>query len=87
MRHPIIRGLGLLVCGSLLSAPLLAQSNAAAIKNYPDKEKVASAMLKQGMAFINLKDAKSAKYILKELIKQYPASEEAKRAKDQLKGL
>ncbi len=57
------------------------------IKNYPDKEKVASAMLKQGMAFINLKDAKSAKYILKELIKQYPASDEAKRAKDQLKGL
>ncbi len=57
------------------------------IKNYPDKEKVASAMLKQGMSFINLKDSKSAKYILKELIKQFPVSEEAKRAKDQLKGL
>ena len=57
------------------------------IKNYPDKEKVASAMLKQGMSFINLKDNKGAKYILKELIKQYPASDEAKRAKEQLKGL
>ncbi len=57
------------------------------IKNYPDKEKVASAKLKQGMAFINLSDAKSAKYVLRELQKQYPASEEAKRAKDLLKGL
>ncbi len=57
------------------------------IKSYPDKEKVAPAMLKQGMAFINLNDSKSAKYILKELIKQYPVSEEAKRGKDQLKGL
>lgn len=57
------------------------------IKNYPDKGKVPAAMLKQGMAFINLKDAKSAKYVLKELVKLHPASDEAKRAKDQLKGL
>jgi len=57
------------------------------VKNFPDKEKVPAAMLKQGMAFINLKDSKSARYVLKELVRLYPASEEAKRAREQLKGL
>ncbi|MBU3617077.1 tripartite tricarboxylate transporter substrate binding protein [Polynucleobacter sp. JS-Polo-80-F4] len=37
MRQHIIKGLGLLLCSSLISAPLLAQTNAAAIKSYPDK--------------------------------------------------
>jgi tripartite-type tricarboxylate transporter receptor subunit TctC len=37
MRQHLIRGLGLLLCGSLISAPLVAQTNNSAIKNYPDK--------------------------------------------------
>ncbi len=37
MRQQIIKGLGLLLCGSLISTPLLAQSNNSAIKSYPDK--------------------------------------------------
>ncbi|MBU3624920.1 tripartite tricarboxylate transporter substrate binding protein [Polynucleobacter sp. JS-Safj-400b-B2] len=37
MRQHIIKGLGLLLCSSLISTPLLAQNNAAAIKSYPDK--------------------------------------------------
>ena len=57
------------------------------IKNYPGKEKVPAAMLKQAMAFKELGDAKSAKYLYKKLIELFPASEEAKSAKDLLKGL
>jgi len=37
MRQQIIKGLGLLLCSSLLSTPLLGQTNNTAIKNYPDK--------------------------------------------------
>ena len=37
MRQQIIKGLGLLLCSSLISSPLLAQSNSAAIKSYPEK--------------------------------------------------
>jgi len=55
------------------------------IKNYPGKEKVVSAMLKQAMAFNAIKDAKSAKFVLKKLIEGFPKSEEAKKAKTMLK--
>jgi len=55
------------------------------IKNYPGKEKVVAAMLKQAMAFHAIKDAKSAKYVLKKLIEGFPKSEEAKKAKVLLK--
>jgi tol-pal system protein YbgF len=55
------------------------------IKNYPGKDKVVAAMLKQAMAFNEIKDAKSAKYVLKKLIEGFPKSEEAKRAKEMLK--
>lgn len=55
------------------------------IKNYPGKEKVAAAMLKQAMAFGEINDAKSAKYVLKKLIEGFPKSEEAKRGKLLLK--
>ena len=37
MRQQIIKGLGLILCSGLLSAPLYAQTNSTAIKNYPDK--------------------------------------------------
>jgi tol-pal system protein YbgF len=55
------------------------------IKNFPDKEKVPAAMLKQGMAFTELGDTKSANYIYKKLVDEYPKSEEAKLAKEKLR--
>ena len=57
------------------------------IKNYPGKEKVTAAMLKQAMAFSAINDGKSAKYVLKKLIEGFPKSEEAKRAKAMLKDI
>ncbi len=57
------------------------------IKNYPGKEKVVAAMLKQAMAFSAIKDSKSAKFVLKKLVEGYPKSEEAKKAKELLKGI
>ena len=55
------------------------------IKNYPGKEKVVAAMLKQAMAFNEIKDAKSAKFVLKKLVEGFPKSEEAKKAREMLK--
>lgn len=55
------------------------------IKNYPQAEKIPAAMLKQGMAFNGIKDAESAKYVLKKLVKTFPKSEEAKNARELLK--
>lgn len=57
------------------------------IKKYPGKEKVAAAMLKQGMAFAELGDTKSARYVYKKLVADYPLSDEAKKAQENLKGL
>lgn len=57
------------------------------IKNYPGKEKVSAAMLKQAMSFEAIKDTKSAKFILKKLVDGFPKSEEAKKAKVLLKGI
>ena len=55
------------------------------IKNYPGKEKVVAAMYKQAMAFNAIKDAKSARFVLKKLIEGFPKSEEAKKSKVMLK--
>lgn len=55
------------------------------IKNYPGKEKVVAAMLKQAMAFQAISDTKSAKYVLKKLVEGFPKTEEAKRARELLK--
>lgn len=55
------------------------------IKNYPGKEKVPAAMLKQALAFKELGDSKSAKYILKKLVDDYPLTDEAAIAKERLK--
>jgi tol-pal system protein YbgF len=55
------------------------------IKNYPLKEKVPAAMLKQAMAFKAIDDTKSAKYVLKKLGEGFPKSEEAAKAKELLK--
>ena len=55
------------------------------IKNYPGKEKVVAAMLKQAMAFYEINDAKSAKFVFEKLVKCYPNSDEAKKDKELLK--
>jgi tol-pal system protein YbgF len=54
------------------------------IKNYPTKDKVPAAMLKQAMAFNAINDTKSAKYVLKKLGESFPKSDEASKAKDLL---
>jgi tol-pal system protein YbgF len=55
------------------------------IKNFPEKEKVPAAMLKQGMAFKEMGDSKSSTYIFKKLTEEYPKSEEAKAAREKLR--
>ena len=54
------------------------------IEKYPKGNKVKSALLKQGFAFLNLGDKDNARLILKELVRKYPNSSEAKIAKDKL---
>lgn len=57
------------------------------IKNFPGKEKVPAALLKQAMAFKELSDTKSARYLYKKLIEEFPSTDEAKTAKEKLKEL
>lgn len=57
------------------------------IKEYPGKEKVPAAMLKQGLAFKELGDKKSARFIIKELIENFPKAEEIPAAKEVLQKL
>jgi len=57
------------------------------IENYPKGNKVPASLLKQGFAFLNLGDNANSRLILQELIKKHPQSNEAKIAKDKLKGL
>jgi tol-pal system protein YbgF len=55
------------------------------IKNFPEKDKVPAAMLKQGMAFKEMGDSKSSLYIYKKLTEEFPKSEEAKIAREKLR--
>jgi len=55
------------------------------IKNFPTKDKVPAAMLKQAMAFNAINDTKSARYVLKKLGETFPKSDEATKAKELLK--
>jgi tol-pal system protein YbgF len=55
------------------------------IKKFPGKEKVPAAMLKQALAFKELGDVKSARYVLKKLIEDFPLADEVKPAKEKLK--
>ena len=57
------------------------------IENYPNGNKTASALLKQGFAFLNLNDKANARLILKELIRKFPDSNEAGVAKNKLAAL
>ena len=57
------------------------------IKDYPEGNKVPSAMYREAMAFLEIKDEESgkadvtsAKIILKDIIKKYPGSNEAELA-------
>jgi tol-pal system protein YbgF len=55
------------------------------IKQYPGKDKVAAAMLKQAMCFRAIKDIKNARYVLKKLEEVFPKSDEAKKSRELLK--
>jgi tol-pal system protein YbgF len=57
------------------------------IEKYPKGNKVAAAMLKQGMAFLKLGDKTNAGLVWKELEKRFPGSHEAKIAAEKLKKL
>lgn len=50
-------------------------------KNYPAGDKVSSALLKQGISFLNLGDKASAKLILERVIRDYPNTNQARTAK------
>jgi tol-pal system protein YbgF len=54
------------------------------LKKNPKSDKVPGALLKQGLAFFELKDEKTGKIILEKLIQAYPDSEQAKVAKKKL---
>lgn len=54
------------------------------IETYPKGNKVRSALLKQGLAFLNLGDEDNARLILKELVRKHPDSSEAKIAAERL---
>lgn len=54
------------------------------IKDYPKGSKVPSALLKQGFAFLNIGDKSSAKVLLAQVVKDYPATSQAKLAKAKL---
>jgi len=58
-----------------------------AIEGYPRGNKVPAALLKQGLAFSNIRDQGNARLIFKELTKKFPKSTEASIAKKKLQEL
>ena len=54
------------------------------IKKYPKSDKMSSAMLKQGMAFLELGDKTAGKILLNKVVKAYPNSNQSKIAKSKL---
>jgi tol-pal system protein YbgF len=54
------------------------------VENYPKGNKIRSAMLKQGYAFLNIGDKANARLILKELISKYPDTTESQLAAQKL---
>lgn len=57
------------------------------IETYSSGNKVPAALLKQGYAFANLGEKGNARLILRELIRKYPGTSEAKIAKEKLEAL
>jgi len=55
------------------------------IKKYPKGNKVPDALFRQGIAFLEMKDTINAKLILKEVVKRFPKSDQANRARKKLK--
>jgi len=66
-------------------AAILAYENV--IKKYPNSNKLPDAILKQGLAFLELGDKIDARIILENLVNQYPQTEQAKIARNKLKTL
>lgn len=54
------------------------------ITQHPDHPKVASAMLKQGFAYLEAGDTSRGRTVLNDLVKRFPKSQEARLAKDRL---
>lgn len=54
------------------------------VQKHGNHPKVASALLKQGLAFQALGDEKNARVILQQIVERFPKSEEAKKAKEKL---
>jgi tol-pal system protein YbgF len=57
------------------------------VRKYPKSNKVPDAMLKQGYAFIKLKDPLASKGVLRALVQKYPDSRAADHAREKLKSL
>jgi tol-pal system protein YbgF len=57
------------------------------VKEFPTKGKAPAALLKQAMAFKELGDSKSARFVYKKLIENYPLADEVAVAKEKLKEL
>ncbi len=58
-----------------------------AVKRYPESEKTAASLLKQGFAFEKIGAKKEARVILNDVVKKFPASAEAGLAKKRLEAL
>ncbi len=56
-------------------------------ERYPDGDKVPAAWLKMGFAFSELGEHATARLILQEVIRKYPQSETAKKARDKIQAL
>ncbi|OPZ54206.1 MAG: tol-pal system protein YbgF [Deltaproteobacteria bacterium ADurb.BinA014] len=54
------------------------------IKNYPGGSRIAYALLKQGLSFMNLGDKTSSKLLLQQVIKDYPNTNQARIARAKL---
>lgn len=57
------------------------------LSRYPKGNKVPSALLKEGLAFLALGDELTGRYLLERLIKEFPSSPEADLAREKLKAL
>ena len=57
------------------------------VRDYPGGDKVAAALLKQGLAFLEIGEKEGGVATLQDVVKKYPKSEEAKKAKERLQKL
>ena len=57
------------------------------ITKYPEGDKMPAALLKQGLAFLELGDKTNGRNLLKRVIERYPHSEQAEIAKKRLEGI